>query len=45
MIMSSEVLESLTENRLYALRGNELASSNCWKIHVVKVAGCWMWLV
>jgi len=39
MIMSSEILESLTENQLYALRGNELESSNWWKIHVVKGIG------
>jgi hypothetical protein len=45
MIMSSEDLERLLENRLYALCGNELASSNWWKIHVVEGVGCWMWLV
>ena len=42
MIMSPEFLESLTENRLYALRSNELASSNWWKIGVVKGIGCKM---
>ena len=42
MIMRSEDLERLTENRLYALCGNELASSNGWKIQIVEGVGCWM---
>jgi len=45
MIMSPVVLESLTENRLYTLRSRELASSNWWKIEVVKGIGCKMSLV
>jgi len=42
MIMNPVVLESLTDNRLYAFRSNELASSNWWKIEVVKGIGCRM---
>src|SRR5271166_5941867 len=41
MVSNAKVPEFPIENRFYILRGQELASSNCWKISVTNEAGCW----